>query len=171
MADLITEIENMIKADGFDEKFVLPSQTKEGEIKRAAGEITAAVEEFDWWYFNKENELWQRVPKNPVPGDHGKIEAAVRATVEPLLEGLRDLELLPVEPDLDDLVDKLTGYIANWKQWYYDWKAAYDQDDWLSSSGLQGEIYVSDEYGGGDSMGVGNAYTDDTTIPFRDEVL
>lgn len=160
---LLDAIEEMVRKDGIDKKFVLPDESKETVLDDAIREIVSNIAEFDIWYFDKEDERYDRLPKewNPDHGN-GELSAAVKEVVDYNLEGMREFDELTVEPDVDRLVNQLIEYIVRWEDWYPEYRISQVQQSWYDNLGINEEIYDGSDYGDPEtSQGISDIYNED----------
>lgn len=160
---LIEAVTNIVDKDGIDPKFVLESESKNSLADDAVSEIVANVSEFDNWYWDLEDERTLRLS---ITGDKDESDnplfPIVKDIVESNLEGMREVDELPVEPDVDHITNQLVNYIINWQKWYYDYHMEQYQLDLGDLAGLNNEIYIESDYGDPlKSEGVSNMYDDD----------
>lgn len=156
--------------EDFDPKFVLPSESKETVIAKAARAIAHDIAFFDdWWFTAGTDEPDERLGRIKGSSNNEDWLKIIRYEVQEVLDELRDLDVGFVEPNQDDLVGKLAWYVENWKDWYYDVKMSSDQSAFFEMRGINREIYEDDVYGTTEELeGVSNAYDDDQ-VPYPDK--
>lgn len=149
-----------------DKKYLLPGESEETAKEAIINEIAHDVYFFDNWYFGTDpDDLDPRPDRIKGSVSSGSLFQIILNEVETGLDELREVGMLPVEPNTQVMAGELTWYVENWKDWYYESKKQYDQGDFLERRGENEEIYYNQNYGDSEiSPGVSNAY-DDGNIP------
>ena len=151
----------------FDEKYVLPGESKTTAKEDLLNELAHDVLFFDDWYFTAgTEEPDERVDRIKGTSNNGLISAAIRVEMENIAAELEELDLPKF--DIDEVVGKLTYYVESWKDWYYKSKVVLDQGEFFDSRNEHLEAYIEDNYGYDEkSQGVSNVFWDDK-LPYSE---
>lgn len=172
MDSFIEAVQKFVDKDSIDKKVISTSENIDTVKKDAVREITSNVLDFADWAFEKpvEGYLDPRADRLSITGNKDESKNSLTPLVKDIVESnlaeLRDMDELPVEPDVDNLTNQLVNYIVNWQKWYYDYHVEQKRLAFGDLAGINDDIYIGSDYGDLNmSQGISNIY-DEENAPF-----